>query len=192
MKTLLIILLILSSFSVYAQTKINILDENTKRNTPIFTYERMDGSVFELNGNTNWSILKLFPSSEAFAKLINAKKPIIVEFETMDGNQYLNINGGNWKKTQKRAIPQENLGLSVNYNRTAKILDVNFKILNTSLIEINLHQVYGINKILLHNKYEEHGQHRIKLSVAHVPAGEYVLVLRTPQKAETFRLSITN
>lgn len=192
MKKFIIILILLCVSSAVAQTKINILDENLTADNTVVIFERIDGSIFEKNGIANWTAHKVMPSSQVFSDFVKAKIPQIIEFETINGDQYSNTNGGNWKKTQKRFEPQGTLGFTATVNKVQKFIEVGFKISNVSLVQINLHSVYGENEIVLHNKHENIGQHKLQLPIRNVPNGEYVLVLRTPQKVETIRLSINN
>lgn len=192
MKKTIIILFLVCVSSVMAQTKINIFDDNLTADNTVVIFERIDGSIFEKNGIANWTAHKVMPSSQVFSNFVNAKIPQIIEFETINGDKYSNTNGGNWRKTQRSFEPQSTLGFTATINKAQKIIEVGFKITNVSLVQINLHSVYGENEIVLHNKYENIGQHKLQLPIRNVPNGEYVLVLRTPQKVETIRLSIIN
>jgi hypothetical protein len=192
MKTTILLLFLISTTLLMSQSKTNVLDDNLKDNYPVIIYERIDGSIFELNGKTTWTVHKLLSSSLDFADFVNAKKPRIVEFETIDGSQYSNKNGGNWKKSKKRFEPEGSLSFSASYRQPQKMIEVLFTISNTTLVEISLHSVYGENRILLHSKIEPIGQHRLLLPVSNVTKGEYVLVLRTPERVETVRISINN
>lgn len=192
MKPMLFIIILLCTSVIFAQTKKNVFDENLTAERTKVIFERLDGSIFELNGNSNWTAHKVMPSSKDFSDFVKAKNPLIIEFETITGEQYSNTNGGNWKKTQKRFEPQGPMNVNARYMMQTKVIDVGFKVSNTTLVEINLHSVYGTENYLLHSKYELVGQHRIQLPLGDIPNGEYVLVLRTPQKAESVRLSISN
>lgn len=192
MKKITLFLFLVCVSSVMAQTKINIFDDNMTADNTVVIFERIDGSIFEKNGIANWTAHKVMPSSQVFSNFVKAKIPQIIEFETINGDQYSNTNGGNWRKTQRRFEPQGTLGFTASINKTQKIIEVGFKISNVSLVQINLHSVYGESEIVLHNKYENIGQHKLQLPIRNVPNGEYVLVLRTPQKVETIRLSIIN
>lgn len=192
MKTTILLLFLISTTLLMAQSKTNILDDNLKDNQPIIIYERIDGSIFELNGKTTWTVHKLLPESRDFADFVNAKKPRIVEFETIEGSQYSKKNGGNWKKSKRKFEPKGTFEVVANYNNQQKVIEVLFKTTISSLFEINLHSVYGENKILLHSKIEPIGQHRLLLPISNVAKGEYVLVLRTPERVETVRISINN
>lgn len=192
MQKIIIFLLFVSVTTAMAQTKINILDENLTAERTKVIFERLDGSIFELNGNSNWTAHKVMPSSKDFSEFVKAKNPLIIEFETIAGEQYSNTNGGNWKKTQRRLEPQGPMNVNARYNRQNKVIDVSFKVSNTTLVEINLHSVFGADNFVLYSKYELVGQHRLQLPLGNIPNGEYVLVLRTPQKAESVRLSISN
>lgn len=176
--------------SLFSQSKINILDENTTTKTTTVIYKSLDGSVFELNGSSNWTGHKVKPGSEGFAAFVNAKKPLIVQYETIQGAKYSTVNGGNWNKEQNNYVLQGPIDFVANYNYNKKILDVTFRITNYSLVEITLHPISDPNIIQLYSKYENIGYHKIELPLKDIPLGEYVVVLRTPQRAETVNLSI--
>ncbi|MCU0323489.1 MAG: hypothetical protein MUE72_13815 [Chitinophagaceae bacterium] len=193
MKTIFVFVFLISAISILAQSnKINVLDENLSADNTVFIFERLDGSIFELNGTSNWTAHRVLPSSKAFSEFISAKKPLLIEFETIDGSQYSNLNGGNWNKKQRRFDPQGPMGFTAIYKQQQKLIEVNFKIDNQSLVEINLHEVYGANEMLLYKKYEQSGQHRIMLPINGVVKGEYVIVIRTPHRVESRRISIVN
>jgi hypothetical protein len=192
MKKIIIFLFIVCVSSAMAQTKINIFDDNLYVDKTVVIFERLDGSIFELNGLSNWTAHKVMPSSQLFSDFVKAKRPQIIEFETINGDQFSNTNGGNWKKTQRRYEPQGSMGVIASYKHQQKSLDVIFKLTSNTSVEVNLHSVYGERIFKLHNKFEQIGQHRLQLPVGNVPKGEYVLVVKTPQKVETVRLSISN
>lgn len=190
MKTIILFLFFISSSLIFAQKKMNVLDDNLTANHTTIIYERSDGSIFELNGKTNWTAHRVFPESRDFSDFVNAKNPIIIEFETIDGSQYSNINGGNWKKSKKRFESQGPFSLSSSYREQLKVIEVLFTLTNANLVEINLHSVYGADNILLHNKHLQSGQHRLQFQAVNIPSGEYMLVLRTQDRAESVRISI--
>jgi hypothetical protein len=187
------LLIFLSFISVtFGQTKTNILDENVNTNIQTVIFERIDGSVFEKNGKTNWTVHRLLPSSNDFSKFVKAKRPIAIEYETIDGKKYSNTNGANWQKEERRFVNQTLLGFTANYKNQQKIIEAMFTITEQAIVEINLHSVFGETVITLYNNLQQTGQHNLQFSVQNVPNGEYMLVLRTPQKVESVRLSIFN
>lgn len=190
MKLLFVLLFIVLSNSVFSQSKINVLDENSQSKSLRIIFKRSDGSVFELNGKSNWTAHKVLPSSNEFAAMVNAKKSFIIEYENIKGDKYSTINGGNWKKEQVTYEPQGPMGFVANYQKNQKIVQVTFKISNYSLVEVDLHSLSGPEIIKLYSKYESIGYHKIDIHLESVPEGEYVLVLKTPQRVETVNLSI--
>lgn len=192
MKCIITILILLSFYSVHAQKKINILDENVTTNIPTIVFEREDGSIFELNGKSSWTAHKLFPSSQEFKKMVNAKKPLKVEFQTINGDIYTNVNKGNWSKSQRSFEQQGSMNLTANYKKQQKMIEVMYTLTNASLVEINLHSVFGANIFELYKKQEPIGLKRLQLPINNIPLGEYVLVVRTPQQVSSVRLSIQN
>jgi hypothetical protein len=192
MKCIITILILLSFYSVQAQKRINILDENVTTNIPTIVFEREDGSIFELNGKSSWTTHKLLPSSQEFKNMVNAKKPLKVEFQTINGDVYTNVNKGNWSKSQRSFEQQGSMNLAANYKKQHKMIEVMYTITNTSLVDINLHSVFGANIFELYKKQEPIGLKRLQLPVNNIPLGEYVLVVRTPQQVSSVRLSIQN
>lgn len=192
MKTLLIMSFILSTTIVLAQPKINILDENVASKHPTIIFEKLDGSIFELNGKSTWTVHKLMPTSKEFARLVKAKRPLTVQYETINGNKYTTTNGGQWKKEARIYGQQASLEFTANYRNQENLLEVMFALSTQTKVELNLHSVYGETIFSLHNKLEQVGQHRLMLPVSNIPRGEYMLVLQTPQKVETLRISISN
>lgn len=192
MKTISIFLFIICVSTTFAQPKINILDENVNSKYPTIIFEKMDGSIFELNGKSTWTVHKLMPTSKEFARLVRAKRPLTVQYETINGNKYTTTNGGQWKKEARIYGQQASLEFTANYRNQENLLDVMFALSTQTKVELNLHSVYGETIFSLHNKLEQVGQHRLMLPVSNIPRGEYMLVLQTPQKVETLRISISN
>lgn len=192
MKTLTIITFFLCITTSFAQSKINVLDENVNSKHPIVIIEKLDGSVFELNGKSVWTVHRLMPSSAEFARLVNAKRPLKIEYETISGHQYTTTNGGQWKKEQRIYEPQAPMGFTANYKRQQKVIEAMFTMPFQSSVEIHLHSVYGETVFTLYNSIQQLGQHKLLLPVTTIPRGEYMLVLKTPQKVETVRISIMN
>lgn len=192
MKTIFIVLFIICVSSAFAQPKINVLDENVNSNHPTIIFEKMDGSIFELNGKSTWTAHKVMPSSKEFARLVRAKRPLTVQYETINGHKYTTTNGGQWKKEARIYDQQASLGFTANYKNQQKVIEVMFTLTTQTNVEINLHSVYGGAVFNLHTKLEQVGQRRLMLPVSNIPRGEYMLVLQTPHKVETLRISISN
>lgn len=192
MKRISILLFFLSIVGLFAQSKINVLDENVNSKHPTVIFEKLDGSIFELNGKSNWTVHKLMPGSKDFASLVKAKRPLKIQYETISGHQYTTTNGGQWKKEQRIYEPQASMGFSANYKNQQKVIEAMFTMPFQSTVEINLHSIYGETVFSLYNNVQQLGQHKLLLPINNIPRGEYMLVLKTPHKVETVRISITN